>query len=83
MCKFEKEIVGLHGKAYNGTPYTVSITVTGETINELVLSGKACKAVKDMVEDFANLKARNATNVIDSIKITMIRYNEYVQTLAR
>lgn len=78
-----KEIIGLHGKAYNGTPYTVNIVITNNKIEEMILCGKPCKSVKDIVNDFANLQAKNAENVINTIKLKMLQHNEYVQTVKK
>ena len=74
-------VVGLHGKAYNGTPYTVNVQVLCGKVKTIILCGRPCKPVKDIVEDFANMNASIAENVVDSIKITMLQHNEYVQTV--
>lgn len=74
-------IIGLHGKSYNGTPYAVNIQVDGGKVKTIVLSGRPCKPVKDIVEDFTNMNANAAENVINTIRLKMLQHNEYVQTV--
>lgn len=77
------EIIGLHGKSYNGTPYTINIIINDGSVKELKAFGKPCKAVNDIVQNFHEIKAKNPQNIVDSIKLTMIQHNEYVQTVRK
>ncbi len=77
----EKHFIGLHGKAYNGTPYTINVHVYEGKIQTITLCGKPCKSVKDIVEDFSNMQGVTAENVLNTIRLAMIQHNEYVQTV--
>lgn len=74
-------VIGLQGKSYNGTPYAISIIVCSGKVNKIILKGRPCKSVKDIVYDFTQMHANVAENVINTIKLKMLQHNEYVQTV--
>ena len=74
------EFVRLQGKNGIGYPYIISIQVEDDKIKTLVMTGKPCKPVRDIVEDFQKTKDAFAQDVINSIKLTMATHNEYSLT---
>lgn len=75
-------VIGLHGKSYNGTPYTINVQVAEGKIKTIVLCGKPSRDVAEIVKDFSNCHESAPENIVNSIKLTMIRHNEYVQTVS-
>lgn len=68
----------LHGIHY-GTRYSISVILTGDTVNGVVLKGKPCSDVKAIVEQLHNVAGSAPENVIDPIKLAMAMNNEFVK----
>lgn len=71
--------IKLIGRSYNKVPYLISILHDeSNKVTTIVMSGKPCKAVKDIVDDFKNLRNSNAENVANNVTLAMMNHNEFV-----
>lgn len=79
MPKSKQEKIIFHGKNIIGHLYTVNVDVVDKVIVSIEIKGKPNLFVKELCEKFARKRPDNVRDVLDVVKLKMIKCCEFVR----
>lgn len=79
MPKSKQEKIIYHGKNIIGHLYTVNIDIVDKAIVAIEIKGKPNLFVKELCEKFARRRPDNVRDVLDVVKLKMIKCCEFIR----